>query len=76
MIKNLILSAGALALLAGGAALADDDETVTRTLDLGGFDAITVAGVYELDVRVGSDFSVELSGPAYEMDRIDASDDW
>ncbi|WP_375206613.1 head GIN domain-containing protein [Hyphococcus sp.] len=73
MMKKLILSGAAVMLAAGGAAFADDDETVTRTLDLGGFDAITVAGVYELDVRVGSDFSVELSGPAYEMDRVDAS---
>ncbi len=74
MIRNLILSAGALTLFAGGAAFADDDdEIVTRTLDLGGFDAITIAGVYELDVRVGPDFSVELSGPAYEMNRVETS---
>lgn len=73
MRNKVILSACAMALLAAGAALAHDEETVTQKLELTGFNAITIAGVYELDVRVGSDFSVELSGPAYEMDRVDAS---
>lgn len=65
------LAAGALALMAAGAAFADD-EIVSRELDLSGFDRIAIAGVYELDVRVGPAFSIMLSGPAYEMDRVDA----
>ncbi len=73
MKNKFILSACVMALFAAGAAFAHDEETVTQKLELSGFDAITIAGVYELDVRVGSDFSVELSGPAYEMDRVDAS---
>ncbi len=73
MKKRFVLSACAMTLAIAGAALAHDDETVTQKLDLSGFDAITIAGVYELDVRVGPDFSVELSGPAYEMDRVNAS---
>jgi hypothetical protein len=65
------IAAGALALT--GAALADDDEIVSRKLDLAGFERISVAGVYELDVRVGPEFSIMLSGPAYEMNRVEAS---
>lgn len=65
------IAAGALALT--GAALADDDEIVSRKLDLAGFERISVAGVYELDVRVGPEFSIMLSGPAYEMDKVEAS---
>lgn len=65
------IAAGALALT--GAALADDDGIVSRKLDLAGFDRISVAGVYELDVRVGPGFSIMLSGPAYEMDKVEAS---
>lgn len=62
-------------LLAFGAAAAhaDDDDIVTQTLDLTGFDRIEIAGVYEMDVRVGPDFSIEISGPDYEMERVQAS---
>jgi len=67
------LSAGLLALGAAAAVHADDDDIVTQTMDLTGFDRIEIAGVYEMDVRVGPDFSVELSGPEYEMERVAAS---
>ncbi len=66
------LAAGAIALMAAGAATADDDEIVSRELSLSGFDSISIAGVYELDVRVGPAYSIMLSGPAYEMDRVEA----
>jgi hypothetical protein len=46
---------------------------VTRTFDLTGFDRIDVAGVYELEVTVGPDFSVEMSGPEEEMNRVETS---
>ena len=67
------LAASVLALGIAGAAVADDDDIVTENYDLTGFDSIEIAGVYDLDVRVGPDFSVELSGPQYEMDRVEAS---
>lgn len=68
------ITAGLLGLAIAGAALAhDDEERVSRTLDLAGFDRIKISGVYEIDVRVGSDFSIALSGPADEMERVEAS---
>lgn len=45
----------------------------STTLDLRDFDAIEIGGAYELDVIVGEDFSVELSGPSEEMARVEAT---
>lgn len=45
----------------------------SRTLDLRDFDAIEIGGAYELDVIVGEDFSIELSGPSEEMARVEAT---
>lgn len=73
MKKFFAVSAGLLMLAAAGAAHADDDEHISKSFDFTGFDQISIAGVYELDVRVGSNFSVSLSGPAYEMNRVEAS---
>lgn len=73
MKKLFVLAAGSLALAAAGAAFADDDDRVSQDLSLSGFDAIMVGGVYELDVRVGGDYSIRLSGPQYEMDLIEVS---
>lgn len=73
MKKLFVLAAATLALAAAGAAFADDDSRVSQDLSLSGFDAITVGGVYELDVRVGGDYSIRLSGPQYEMDLIEVS---
>ncbi|MEO1136295.1 MAG: head GIN domain-containing protein [Pseudomonadota bacterium] len=68
-----LLGAAAFAVAIAGGASADDDTVRSETLDLVGFDRIKIAGVYELDVRVGDDFSITLTGPAYEMDRVEAS---
>ena len=38
-----------------------------QTHELSGFDRITVAGVYHLDVEVGDSFSIETSGSAKDM---------
>ncbi len=74
MLKIAGITAGLIGLAAAGVALAhDDEEKISRTLDLAGFDQIKVSGVYEIDVRVGSDFSVQLSGPADEMERVEAT---
>lgn len=51
----------------------DKSEDVTQTLDLAGFDRIEVAGVFEIEVVVGGDFSVTVSGAEEEMERLDAT---
>lgn len=71
------IGAGAIAVALGqigDADIADRDKSadVSRTFELTGFDRIEVAGVYELNVAVGSDFSVEISGPEKEMARVEA----
>lgn len=73
MTKLTLLTAGAIGAILAGGAVASEENKVTTRLDLSGFDAIEVAGVYELDVRVGPEFSVELSGPDYEIERVEAS---
>lgn len=61
----------ALAGALSGSAVAESKSS--RTLDLRDFDAIEIGGAYELDVIVGEDFSIELSGPSEEMARVEAS---
>lgn len=51
----------------------DKGNDITRTLDLKDFDKIEVAGVYELDVTVGPEFAITLSGREEELDRVEAS---
>ncbi len=67
------IMASLVALGVAGIAVADDDEIISETLDLTGFERIEISGVYDLDVNVGSEFSVVLSGPEYEMDLVEAS---
>ena len=64
---------GVLSLCAAGAALASDNAKITRTLDLSGFDRIDIAGVYDLEVQVGSDYVIELRGRERDLDRVEAS---
>ena len=73
--RNFIksLAVGAMAIGMATAVAAKDSEKITRNLDLSGFDRIEISGVYELDVRVGSDYSIELSGLEDEMDWVEAS---
>ena len=51
----------------------DKSQDVTQTLDLAGFDRIDIAGVFEVDVKVGGDFAVTVSGAPEEMERLEAS---
>lgn len=51
----------------------DKSNDITRTVDVSDFDRIDVAGVYEIDVTVGGDYSVEVSGAPSEMERLDVS---
>lgn len=81
LLVGLILAVG---IAAGGAYMAfgdlrdidfgdrDRSEDVTETYELSGFDAIEVGGVFEIDVSVGGDFSVVLTGAASEMERVEA----
>lgn len=68
---RVVLLAAALVGASIGSALAESKSS--RTLDLRDFDAIEIGGAYELDVIVGEDFSVELSGPSDEMARVEAT---
>lgn len=52
----------------------DRSKDVTQTFEFTDFDKIDVAGVYELEVTVGSsDFAITLAGPEDEMDRVEVS---
>jgi len=42
----------------------------TVTFDYRDFDRIDAAGVFDLDVAVGGDYSITLSGPSEEIDRV------
>lgn len=73
-----LLAAAAIALLTGGAALAHEDDhdndkkrDVVMNHDFSGFTAIDVAGVYDLDVREGSQFSVQTRANKRQADRLD-----
>lgn len=61
--------AAAIALLFAGPAAAG--ETATRTLQLQDFSAIEISGAYELDVEVGGDYSVRLTGHEEELGRTE-----
>ncbi len=75
--RGKILLASAIMITGFGAAQAHeikidiDTDEVTRTYELSGFDGIDVSGVYELDITVGEDYSIELSGDEAEMDNVD-----
>lgn len=53
--------------LASGAAA----ENMEKSYDFKGFDKIKVAGVYDLKVTIGPDYSVLLEGPADAMARVE-----
>ena len=75
MNREILITAGIVALLSGAAIAHDDgkDNEETRTLDLNGFDEIEISGVYDLEVEVGGDFFIELSGDTEELDRVKAT---
>lgn len=68
--RVLFAIAAAAGLLGTGA---HAESKSSMSLDLRDFDAIEIGGAYELDVIVGEDFSIELSGNADEMARVEAS---
>lgn len=69
MRKTIGLALSAATLCAFGVAYAGDE--VSKSYDYTGFDKITISGVYQIDVTVGSSFSIDLSGPENEMARAE-----
>ena len=55
----------------GDVADRDKSQDITRTLDITGFDAVDIGGVFEADVTVGGDYSVVVSGSEDEMARLE-----
>ena len=70
---SLAGGAGVLALCVAGAGVAGDKDRVTASYALSGFEQIDIAGVYDLEVEVGPDFSITLTGHEKEMERVEAS---
>ena len=70
---SLACGVGVLSLCVAGAGLAGDKKRVTTSYELSGFERIDIAGVYDVDVRVGPDYSITLTGYAEEMERVEAS---
>jgi putative autotransporter adhesin-like protein len=77
---GLVLAVG----IAGGAAYMafgditdigarDKTNDITRSYELAGFNEIDIGGVYEVDIRVGPEFSVTLSGAEDEIARADVA---
>lgn len=81
VVVAILIGAGAVAVAfghlgdVGNIEIGDRDKSadVTKTLELSDFDRIAIAGVYELDVTVGGDYSVEISGSQEDLDRVKAS---
>jgi len=71
--KKAFIIAGVAALTIGAALAGDKKERVSQTVDLRDFERISVSGVYDLTVNVGEDYSVVISGPADEVERVEAS---
>ena len=71
--KKIFTATSIAAIALASVAYADNKNEVSRSFDLTDFDAIHISGVYELDVTVGGDFSIELSGADKEMERVRVS---
>ncbi|OFX04285.1 MAG: hypothetical protein A3E78_01140 [Alphaproteobacteria bacterium RIFCSPHIGHO2_12_FULL_63_12] len=67
------LSAGLLAALVASATPAIAKDAVTRTFALQDFSAIEISGAYELNVKVGGDYSVAITGRESDLARAEAS---
>ena len=78
-LMNTLRCAAAFSVLtiAAVAEARDDDRgsknDVTQTFDFQDFDKINIAGVYDLDVTVGEDYAISMSGSEKEMARTKVS---
>lgn len=72
-LKTLLATAGATAVLLTAPVVSAHDEDhdkspqIEKSYDFNGFDRIHIEGVYNVDIRVGSDFSIETSGSEKRM---------
>lgn len=72
ILKIAIVTTGIIAVPWAAMAHGKKDKAhVDQTHDVRGFDELSVGGVYELDVKVGSDFSVKTSGHAKEVEGME-----
>lgn len=69
MRKTMTAVAAAMTMSFGAAQAADEEQI----LDLKDFDKIEIAGVYTIDVQVGPEYSVMLSGEEEALERAKAS---
>ena len=53
----------------------DRSNDVSQTYDFADFDRIEIGGIYELDVEVGGDFAIELTGHPDDMARVEIESD-
>lgn len=49
----------------------DDSPRVEKSFDFKGFDQIEIVGVYNMDVQVGGEFSIETSGRTKDMEKME-----
>lgn len=73
MIKTILGAASAMALLSSApTALAhevDKSDWETKTYDYKDFDDIRLQGVYDLEIKVGPDYSISVSGPPERLEK-------
>jgi hypothetical protein len=82
--KAFSILIAALPLIACGAVASGNDRGTraepsgsgtTRTFQVAGFDRVSLEGVDDVDVRVGSAFSVRAEGPSETLDKLDIRKD-
>ena len=73
MIRTLTIAAAVGVVLVATASTAKADVDASQTLQLVDFSAIEISGAYELDVEVGGDYGVRLTGSEADLERAEAS---
>lgn len=75
MMKTVLGAASAMALLLSAQTATahdvDKSDWETQTYDFTGFDDIRLQGVYDLEIKVGSEYSITVSGPPERMEEAD-----
>ncbi|MEP3654716.1 MAG: head GIN domain-containing protein [Litorimonas sp.] len=75
MMKTVLGAASAMALLLSAQTATahdvDKSDWETQTYDFTGFDDIRLQGVYDLEIKVGPDYSITVSGPPERMEEAD-----
>ncbi|MEL7487749.1 MAG: head GIN domain-containing protein [Pseudomonadota bacterium] len=50
----------------------EDDDEIVRSIDVTDFDRIEVSGVFDLDVKIGGAYRLEIEGKPKALDRVKA----